>query len=235
LLTWCANAGITVGEITLDWFNLFKVLAPMRDEFAQVLMAEGCDEFEAREIAAVVMLAQMESIVLKMKAAMCDAISLLLEEARHDGVDDWRAVQGALPLPKNNLIKELTQEFEWSLRRRSHKTLAPYSRRAGGPNWQEIESAIIAWPTDDPPSLGEFATSLSRYAAKTAPSNPVERRKDRERAKSAMKKELALLKVEGFCPETNWPKLFKGVRSGQYPRYDPFKLSVDVDAGDESH
>jgi hypothetical protein len=236
LQIWNDGMPIRVGEITLDWPSLVKVLAPMRDVFARLLMAEsGRDEVEAREIAGVVMLVQMDYILLKLEAAMSDSFILFLTETQRDGVDIFRALYGGQPLPYNSLIKELSKEFEQSLRRRSFKTLTPCSRRTGWLTWQEFEIAITAWPSDTLPPLGEFAASLPRYAAKTPPANPLERRKDRDRAKSAMKKELALLKAEGFCPETDWPKLFKGVRSGEYPRYDPLHVNVDVDAGDEAH
>jgi hypothetical protein len=227
---------VTVSELSLDWLQVFKILKAQCDEFAQVLMADHHhDEVEARESADIVMMGRIESMMEKLSMVMGTNFDLFLSETRRDAVNAYAAVRGGAPAPYNSLVKKLSREYEREFRRRSHQTPGAGRRRTGSQTWLEIWDAIRAWPSDDPPSLGEFAASLPRFAAKVEPTNPVERRRDHQRARSAIKKVLALLKTEGLCPETDWRKLFKGVRSGQYPRFDPFQLRVDVDAGDESH
>lgn len=232
---WDSEGLIKVGEIHLEWRSLFNTLASMRDESIRVHMGKGWNEVQARDMAGVVLMGQIEFIVAASSLAMSEDFGFFLQEAQHSGADTFRALCGLPLLPHNSLYKELSQAHEHSMRRRSRKARTTRSRRTGWLTWQEFEIAITAWPSETPPPLGEFAASLPRYAAETPLTNPVERQKDRTRARSAMKKELAQLQREGFCPETNWPKLFEGVRNEQYPRYDPFHVNVDVDAGDESH
>lgn len=211
------DEAVSVGEMNLNWFEVWRTLEPLEQVVQQVMAESSCNREEAMNAAYTRRIAQIEWITLKMTIVMAEAFRLTLAETIWDAKDVWRASMALPGIPRDRIFKHLSQQFESSLRLRNP---ARPGRRAypSARSWKEIEQAIKNHPSETPPHLGKFAAAMPRFKAKKEITNPVERRKNEVRAKTALKKELAKLHKEGFCPETNWRKLYTVVRSGILPR-----------------
>lgn len=195
----------TAGEISVDWFEVWRMSDPLYELAGFFKDDSDCNEVEALRAAHITRIAQIDWMVSGLKIAMAEAFEFLRAETFWNAIDVGRWSLTLPCVPRNKMIKDLSRQFEAALRRRNKM---PEGRRAASSSnsWKQIVTAIKHHPSAVPPKLGKFAASMARFKGQ-----------DEKHARDAIKKELAKLRREGFCPETNWPKLYTGIRRGTFP------------------